>query len=72
MVTAMPKKRATRGKPAPTWAERLKGLRGDATQIDMAARLGITQGQYSKLEKGERVPLGPLALLIARLESETK
>jgi len=34
---------------------RLRKLSG-ITQVDMAARLGVTQGAYSKLERGDFVP----------------
>ncbi len=43
--------------------ERLRSLRGDRlTQVDFAARIGITQGYLSYLERGEK-EIGPAVLL---------
>jgi transcriptional regulator with XRE-family HTH domain len=41
---------------------RIRELRGAERQIDFAPPLGITQGQLSKMERGETAP--PLAMLL--------
>ena len=71
MLGMAKRKQAPKPKPPATWPERLKALRAKLglTQTDMAEKLAISQGQYSKLESGEREPSGPLALLIAHLET---
>lgn len=43
---------------------RIRGLRGSVLQEELAAQLGISQGQLSKIERGK---LGPTADLLIRL-----
>jgi transcriptional regulator with XRE-family HTH domain len=46
--------------------ERLKSLRGDATQTAFARRIGVAQNSYSRYESGERVPDIKVLAQIAR------
>lgn len=57
-----------------TWAQRLYGLRTylGLNQEEMAKRLAISQSLCSRIEAGERIPSGPLALLIEHLENNAK
>jgi transcriptional regulator with XRE-family HTH domain len=43
---------------------RIKELRGEMFQEELAAHLGISQGQLSKIERGK---LGPTAEILVRL-----
>jgi transcriptional regulator with XRE-family HTH domain len=43
---------------------RIRELRGEMLQEELAAHLGISQGQLSKLERGK---LGPTAEILVRL-----
>jgi transcriptional regulator with XRE-family HTH domain len=43
---------------------RIRALRGDMLQEDLAKYLGISQGQLSKIERGK---LGPTAEILIRL-----
>lgn len=43
---------------------RIRGLRGEMFQEDLATHLGISQGQLSKIERGK---LGPSSEILIRL-----
>jgi DNA-binding transcriptional regulator YiaG len=79
-AVATPRKRGRtpdRPKPAPSaadnpWPQRLVRLRdrlGNITQAQAAARIDISQSQWSAFEAGKRQPTRPIAKLIGLLES---
>ena len=48
-----------RNRPKPDLREiglRIRGLRGDMRQEDIASQLGVSQGQLSKVERGKVAP----------------
>lgn len=49
------------------WGKRLRTARraGGLTQVELAARLGITQGQISEWEHGDRAPSDEMKLRLA-------
>ena len=48
-------------------ARKLKELRGDKKQEDVAKKLGILQSTYSNYERGFRVPKDNIKVKIAKL-----
>lgn len=55
----------------PAWGERLLKLRNrlDLTQAEAAARIRISQSQWSAFESGARKPTRPIKYLIELLEN---
>lgn len=45
--------------------ERLKTLRGNKTQAEVAQAIGITQAAYCLYESGQRIPRDPIKKRIA-------
>jgi transcriptional regulator with XRE-family HTH domain len=57
-----------RNKPKPDLEEigsRIRGLRGDMRQDELASQLGISQGQLSKIERGQVAPTLEILLGVA-------
>lgn len=52
-------------------AERIRGLRGDKTQNEVAEVLHITQSYLSEIERGKKVPSKALLLDIAKIFNTT-
>lgn len=52
-------------------AERLVELRGDRTQNEVAAAIGVCQSTYSMYESGERVPSDEKKRKIAEYHNAT-
>jgi DNA-binding XRE family transcriptional regulator len=52
--------------PSNPWPAKLLKLRErwDATQTEAAAKIGVTLRSWASWERGERVPLKPMQLLI--------
>lgn len=50
---------------------RLKSLRGDRTQEDVASALGITKSSWAMYERGERVPRDEVKIKIAQYFGKT-
>lgn len=48
------------------WGARLRQVRGDRKQVDMAKLVGVSQPTWSKLERGEFEVSDTLKLQIAR------
>jgi transcriptional regulator with XRE-family HTH domain len=44
---------------------RIRGLRGDMRQEDLAVQLGVSQGQLSKVERGKIAPTLEMLLALA-------
>jgi len=51
--------------------QRLKALRGEDTQNNVATALGITAAAVSQYERGERVPNDDLKIAYAKLYGKT-
>ena len=47
--------------------ERLKNLRGDKTQDEIAKSLGISKSAYAMYEQGNRVPRDEVKIKISKL-----
>lgn len=66
----MPARRKIIGKPRidlPALGGRIRELRGFyMTQIEVAGRIGVTQGYLSALERGEKEPGAAVLLAISR------
>jgi transcriptional regulator with XRE-family HTH domain len=57
-----------RNRPKPDLREiglRIRGLRGDMRQEELAAQLGVSQGQLSKVERGKVAPTLEILLGVA-------
>jgi transcriptional regulator with XRE-family HTH domain len=69
-IPVMPKKKR---KPTDKWPDRLKKLRArlGLSQAQAAARVSISQSQWSSFETGARQPTSPIARLIELLEAGT-
>jgi DNA-binding XRE family transcriptional regulator len=52
-------------------AKKLRFLRGEHTQVEVAQALGITQPAYAMYESGSRVPIDEIKIRIARLYGTT-
>jgi transcriptional regulator with XRE-family HTH domain len=50
---------------------RIKGLRGEMRQEDLAVQLGVSQGQLSKVERGRIAPTLEMLLAIAHKFSKS-
>jgi transcriptional regulator with XRE-family HTH domain len=50
---------------------RIKGLRGDMRQEDLAVQLGVSQGQLSKVERGKIAPTLEMLLALANRFSKS-
>jgi len=57
-----------RNMPKPALKEiglRIRGLRGDTRQEELASQLGVSQGQLSKVERGKVAPTLEILLGVA-------
>ena len=57
-----------RNRPKPNLREigsRIRGLRGDMQQEELASQLGVSQGQLSKVERGKAPPTLEILLGVA-------
>jgi len=62
------RKMSLRNKPKPDLKEiglRIRGLRGDMRQEELASQLGVSQGQLSKVERGKVAPTFEILLGVA-------
>jgi transcriptional regulator with XRE-family HTH domain len=50
---------------------RIRGLRADMRQEDLALQLGVSQGQLSKVERGRIIPTLEMLLAVANRFSKT-
>lgn len=48
--------------------DRLKALRGQQTQAEFAAELGLSQAQYNRYETGKRLPPDRILLQVAQIK----
>ena len=54
-----------------SFAHRLRIMRGERTQEELAADIGITKSAYAMYERGERIPRDEIKIKIASFFGKT-